>query len=227
MNWSTPVQIPQGTNRIDYHSKTVVLGSCFATHLGFKLAYFQFQALTNPFGVIFHPGPLEKLVQRALQKRPFVTDELFENQSLWRSFQVHSTLGRPNLEQALDLLNNRLKQFDSELRAASHIIITLGTAFGYIHKSTGALVANCHTVGSVAFEKVLSNPHEIETQIRDLIHAIQQVNPKIQVILTVSPVRHLKDGLDYGSASGSTVRPCSVFSVLRNTIGRIARLPVL
>lgn len=195
MNWSTPVSVPKGSKLLDYESRVLLLGSCFASHLGSKLNYFQFRAQTNPFGVIFHPEPLAVLVRRALNRETFVSDELFEHQSLWRCFQTHSSLAQPNREAALNTLNNTLNDFREQLLSASHLIITLGSAYSYRYLDTNQRVANCHSVTANSFSKELSNPVEIQRNLEELIKDIREVNPEAEFILTVSPVRHLRDGL--------------------------------
>ena len=195
MNWSTPVVLSPGFPPFKYEGSTVVLGSCFATHLGHKLAYYKFRSLTNPFGVIFHPAPLATLVERSVAMDYFLEDELFQSQSLWRNFQSHSSLAQPEKQTALALLNERLVQLRDYLEKANHLILTLGSAFLYRHKSSGQGVANCHAVAATTFEKELSNPQEIEECLIKLLDTIWQINPGIRVVLTVSPVRHIRDGL--------------------------------
>ena len=195
MNWSTPVALSPGNPRINYKGCSVLLGSCFATHLGQKFGYFQFRSLTNPFGVIYHPLPLADLVERAANLDYFREEELFKNQSLWRNYQAHSSLAQPERKEALQTLNNRLVQLRDYLEKANHLILTLGSAYLYRHKGSGKPVANCHAVAATEFEKELSDPVDIETHLLNLIGKVRQINPGIQVVLTISPVRHIRDGL--------------------------------
>jgi hypothetical protein len=173
----------------------VLLGSCFATHLGHKFGYFQFPSLTNPFGVIFHPLPLAALVERAVHLEYFREEELFESQSLWRNFQAHSSLAQPEKDEALSILNQRLVALWDHLKKANHLILTLGSAFLYRHKPSGRPVANCHAVAASAFEKELTSPDEITVCLENLVENLRKINPDMHLIITVSPVRHVRDGI--------------------------------
>jgi len=195
MKWSTPVAIPPGPVPLDYGGAVLLLGSCFATHIGEKLRYFQFNALTNPFGVIFHPAPLLGLLKRAAEDRPFVPSELFERLGLWRSFEAHSSLGHPDREAAAEALNTSRVNLREQLQRATHVVLTLGTAYGYRHLASGQLVANCHTVPGSQFRKELAGLADLEAWLEKILSLLHAAAPSAQVILTVSPVRHLRDGL--------------------------------
>lgn len=171
------------------------MGSCFATHMGERLHYYQFQQITNPFGVIFHPAPMADLVHRALGGKPFEASELFENQGLWRCSAAHSTLAHPNPERALEQLNTALEDLGATLREATHLILTLGTAWGYRDREAGQVVANCHKRPAAAFEKELMAPDALAGVLMGMCIALRQANPDIRIILSVSPVRHIRDGM--------------------------------
>ncbi|MBR9855432.1 MAG: GSCFA domain-containing protein, partial [Algicola sp.] len=171
-----------------------LLGSCFVENIGAKLEYFQFQQLQNPFGILFHPLAIENLVQRAVQDIPYHPDEIFEQDGIWRCFDAHSDLRSNDADTLLDHLNQRLQETKTELENTTHVIITLGTAWVYEHRSLGKTVANCHKVSQKEFEKRLLAPEKIQSSLARLVDLVQQVNPKVNIIFTVSPVRHLKDG---------------------------------
>ncbi len=195
MKWSTPVGIPPGQPPLGYEGSVLLLGSCFAAHMGEKLRYFQFDALTNPFGVIYHPAPLLELLKRAAENRPFTPGELFERQGLWRSLEAHSSLGRPTATEAVNALNVALSGLRAQLQRATHVILTLGSAWGYRALETDRLVANCHTLPAPKFRKELSEPHQLEAWLEELIGLVRAARPGARVLLSVSPVRHLRDGL--------------------------------
>ncbi len=112
----------------------------------------------------------------------------------WHSYEVHSQMSRPDKEDLVKCLNTALKSTKEYLSRATHLTLTLGTAWGYVHRDTGNWVANCHKVPQQEFEKVLSPPEEIRSVLHSVLTAVYQVNPEISVILTVSPVRHARDG---------------------------------
>lgn len=194
MELQTQIPFDPSDNPIDYQSKVVLFGSCFVENIGAKLAYFKFQQQQNPFGILFQPLAIANLMQRAIARKKYQQDEVFEQDGVWRCFDAHSDLRSASSEELLHLLNQRLEETRTSLETSSHIIITLGTAWVYEHKASGKVVANCHKVPQKAFTKKLLTPTQIESSLQDMIALIQQMNPKAQLIFTISPVRHLKDG---------------------------------
>jgi hypothetical protein len=170
------------------------MGSCFAENMGEKFDFYKFQNTTNPFGIIFNPVSIEKILERAIHLNYFIETDLFFHNELWHCYEVHSDLSQPNKEEMLPNLNRLLTELNSKLAAATHLFITYGTSWVYQLKSNGGVVANCHKVAQDQFEKVILSVTEIENAIQNSIDLIQKINPKCQLVFTVSPVRHIKDG---------------------------------
>jgi hypothetical protein len=194
MNFTTRIPISISNNPIDYTSKIVSLGSCFAENIGAKFEYFKFQNLVNPFGIIFNPISIESLINRAVNKIEFTENDLFFHNELWHCYEVHSDLSNDNKEDFLLTLNQILKESNQQLTDATHIIITYGTSWIYKLKSSGAVVANCHKVPQIQFDKEILSVEVIGKSIQNTLDVIQKANPNCNVIFTISPVRHLKDG---------------------------------
>ena len=194
MNFTTKIPIPKSNSPIDYSSQIVAMGSCFAENMGEKFNFYKFQNTTNPFGIIFNPVSIEKILERAIHLNYFTETDLFFHNELWHCYEVHSDLSHPNKETMLSNLNRLLTEMNSKLAAATHLFITYGTSWVYQLKSTGVVVANCHKVAQDQFEKVILSVTEIENAIQNSIDLIQKINPKCQLVFTVSPVRHIKDG---------------------------------
>jgi lysophospholipase L1-like esterase len=194
MELQTQIPFHPSDNPIDYQSKVVLFGSCFVENIGTKLAYFKFQQFQNPFGILFQPLAIANLMQRAIARKKYQQDEVFEQDGVWRCFDAHSDLRSSSSEELLHLLNQRLEETRISLETSSHIIITLGTAWVYEHQASGKVVANCHKVPQKQFTKKLLSVAEIEASLQNIVSLIQNVNPKAQIIFTISPVRHLKDG---------------------------------
>ena len=194
MNFTTKVPIAKSNSPIDYSSQIVAMGSCFAENMGEKFNFYKFQNTTNPFGIIFNPVSIEKILERAIHLNYFTETDLFFHNELWNCYEVHSDLSQPNKEVMLSNLNRLLTELNSKLAAATHLFITYGTSWVYQLKSNGVVVANCHKVAQDQFEKVILSVTEIENAIQNSIDLIKKINPKCQVIFTVSPVRHIKDG---------------------------------
>lgn len=194
MNFTTKIPIAKSNSPIDYSSQIVAVGSCFAENMGEKFDFYKFQNSTNPFGIIFNPVSIEKILERAIHLNYFIEADLFFHNELWHCYEVHSDLSQPNKEEMLSNLNRLLTEMNSKLAAATHLFITYGTSWVYQLKSNGVVVANCHKVAQDQFEKVILSVTEIENAIHNSIDLIQKINPKCQLVFTVSPVRHIKDG---------------------------------
>ncbi|NNF18947.1 MAG: GSCFA domain-containing protein [Flavobacteriaceae bacterium] len=194
MELLTRVPISPSDNPIDYRSKVLILGSCFAEHMGSKLDYYQFQNLCNPFGIIYQPQAIYELLRRSLEQDYFTPEELFKLNERWHCFSVHSDLSHPDKESLLRDLNQGLDNTATYIRNASHIIITLGTSWVYRYKRTGKLVANCHKVPQREFQKELLTQAVITGYLDQLKQLLRKANSRIHLTFTVSPVRHLRDG---------------------------------
>jgi len=188
-----PLQKMTG-NQIDYQSKLLLLGSCFVENIGDTLTYYKFQSTQNPFGVLFHPKAVEKLIVSALQDKKYVEDDVFYHNEQWHCYDAHSQLSNSSKSEILQQLNTHLKVTKQQLIAASHVVITLGTAWVYTQKATDMAVANCHKVPQTNFEKGLLSVSAISESLQTIIKEIKTVNPTVTIIFTVSPIRHIKDG---------------------------------
>ena len=194
MNFTTKIPITQNANPIDYNSKIVSFGSCFAENMGDKLLYYKFQTQVNPFGIIFNPFSIEKLIERVVLQRYFTKDDIFFFNERWHCYEVHSELSDADSEVFLSKLNQILLDTQKQLQQATHIIITYGTSWVYRHIETNGIVANCHKVPQKQFSKELLSIDSIQKSIQNTVSLIATLNPKCNFIFTVSPVRHLKDG---------------------------------
>ena len=194
MNFTTVVPITKSKSPIDYQSKIISFGSCFAENMASKFDYFKFQNSCNPFGILFHPLAIENLISRSVNFELFEEKELFFNNERWHNFDVHSDLSNTDKESLLVEINDLLVATNKQISEASHIIITYGTSWVYRNKPTNKLVANCHKVPQNQFDKELLSVSTIEKSILNTVNLIEKINPNCTIIFTVSPVRHIKDG---------------------------------
>lgn len=198
MQFTTKIPIQKSNFPIDYDSKIMLLGSCFAENMGEKFEYFKFQTIVNPFGIIFNPVSLEKLIRRSIEKRKFTENDIFFHNELWHCYDVHSELSNSDKSFFLNSLNDLINSTHQQLNDSTHIIITLGTSWVYRHRQaqsdSDGVVANCHKVPQKEFTKELLSIQQIEESIESIISLVHSVNPNCKFIFTVSPVRHIKDG---------------------------------
>ena len=194
MQFTTKTPIQKSSFPIDYDSKILLLGSCFAENMGEKFEYFKFQTIVNPFGIIFNPVSLEKLIRRSVEKRKFTENDIFFHNDLWHCFEVHSELSNSDKDAFLESLNDLIRSTNKHLSDSTHIIITLGTSWVYQNIASNEIVANCHKVLQKQFTKELLSILQIEESLESIISLVHSVNPNCKFIFTVSPVRHIKDG---------------------------------
>ena len=238
MQFRTKISIPKTGNPINYNSKIVSLGSCFAENMAEKLDYFKFENTCNPFGILFHPLAIEKLIDFAVSGKQFTEEDIFFHNERWHSFDVHSDLSNSSKEELIANLNAIVPSTQQQIKEATHIIITYGTSWVYRNIATNAIVANCHKVPQKQFGKEILSVETIQNSIQNTLDLIQKVNPKATIIFTVSPVRHLKDGFVENQLSKAHLITAlhssnfqlpifQLFSKLRNHDGRTSRLSIL
>lgn len=194
MNFTTKISIEKSHNPIDYASQIISLGSCFAENMGEKLGYFKFINTVNPFGIIFNPVSIEKLLSRAINQEEFTESDIFFHNERWHCFEVHSDLSHANKEECLATLNGMLQNLYDQIVTSTHVILTYGTSWVHRFKASQLVVANCHKVPQVQFDKEILSIDTIEKSIQNTIEGIRKVNPNCLILFTVSPVRHSKDG---------------------------------
>ncbi len=194
MKLQTEIPLSPERSQIDYSSKTLLMGSCFTENMGGKLDYFKFQNLQNPFGIVFHPVAIEKLVTRAINEDFFTEADVFQHNEQWHCFEVHSKLSTSDKDAFISNLNDSLKNLKTYLEQASHIILTFGTAWVYRFIETDAIVANCHKIPQKKFLKELLSVEDVSAAIDNASTLIKTVNSNVTIVTTVSPVRHIKDG---------------------------------
>ena len=195
MNLQTHIPFSKETNNlIDYNSKIILLGSCFSENIGKKFRYLKFQSVQNPFGILFHPKAIETIIKNALCEKEYTEKDIFFLNERWQSFEAHSKLSSSSKDEIIEKLNKASASINIALKSSSHIIITLGTSWVYRLLESDEIVANCHKVSQHKFKKELLSIVEINKSLSSIISLIKKVNPDINFIFTVSPIRHLKDG---------------------------------
>lgn len=201
MNFRTNIQLQKEENQIDYASKLLLIGSCFSENISKKLAYYKFEATSNPFGILFNPKAIETLILNSLNEKEYTEKDVFLLNERWHCFDAHSDLSAADKNELLHNLNLAVKSTSKRLKEATHIIITLGTSWTYRFTETNAIVGNCHKVPQKKFVKELLSVDEITATLKNIYLQISAINPKATVIFTVSPVRHIKEGFVENSLS--------------------------
>ena len=194
MIFRTEIPIKQQQPQIDYDGNVVLLGSCFSNNIGEKLNYFKFDTLINPYGIVFNPVGIENAIAESIEGKVYIQNDLIFFNELWLSLHHHTQFSSSKVDEVLTAINNNIELLHNALKNASHVILTLGTAWVYRYLKTDSIVANCHKIPQKEFQKELLTTEQVSTSLRNSIALIKKVNKNAVVIFTVSPVRHLKDG---------------------------------
>jgi len=190
-------------NPISYDSKILSLGSCFSENIGNQLSFYKFQSVQNPFGILFHPKAIEQLIIDAINQKKYTEQDVFLINERWHCFDAHSSLSHSEKETLLTNLNDAILLTHQQLLDATHVYITLGTAWTYRHIESDTIVANCHKVPQKKFLKELLSISDIAACLEAIVTLIKSVNRNTSIVFTVSPVRHLKDGFTENQQSKS------------------------
>ncbi|MFT3737502.1 MAG: GSCFA domain-containing protein [Breznakibacter sp.] len=171
----------------------MLIGSCFAENIGQKFSEARFSPCVNPFGVLFNPFSVVDTLNSILEKRFFAPSDLIFDGQLWHSYFHHGSFSGNNMDKMLAHINHTVEVSHNELLNADHLFITLGTAWVYQEKESGHVVANCHKFPDSMFNRFRLTSNEVCGRLKSVLSDLKSVNPKINIVLTVSPVRHWKD----------------------------------
>ena len=207
MKLTTPVEIKPLSNRLSYKDSALFIGSCFADEMGRRCTERYFDARVNPFGVLFNPcsisdclGLLEGYGINA-EQCSFIPEDVIETSGGFCSFHHHGSMARPTAQEFLDNANRVLADASDFYYREGWVVVTLGTAFIYTDKESGNVVANCHKLPADRFERTMID----SDQVYDALSQYVAARPNRQWIFTVSPVRHLADGLHANTLSKATL----------------------
>lgn len=199
MSISTASLIPKNFPKIQHGDSIVQLGSCFSTNMSLWFRRAGFQVLDNPLGVVFHPIPLAKQILMALSK--VERSSFVQKEDVFLSYDASSAIYSMDSKGLDELLNQQLRTLKNSLEKARILVITLGSAHGYRLKESGSIVANCHQQPQITFDKELIRAEEMFSEWKSALSVLKELNPTIQVVFTISPVRYVRDGLLENSQS--------------------------
>jgi hypothetical protein len=205
MRWSIDFPIPTSPFPISHSSKVVSLGSCFAQTIGSKMQAAKFEVLVNPFGTLFHPLNLADLLKQAIPAAQMNPSGVVEREGVFVHYAAHSDVKGVTRAELEGNYTRQILALHHSLKEATHLVLTLGTACIYQHKEFGR-VANCHKQSAVLFEKKLSSLDELVPELEAVLKKLLQQNPNLKIILTLSPVRHTKEGISENQLSKSLLR---------------------
>lgn len=194
MKLRSEITLPEYKLNLTYQSKMLSLGSCFSDHIGQKLKTHWFAIEVNPFGVLFNPFSIANLIQRALSKDFFREEEIMQRGEIYFIYDFHSELSSTDEKELLIKANKQLEKLKIYLETSNLLMLTFGTSYYYELRDSKKIVANCHKMPQTFFKKQKGNSGEISALYSSLIKELKKRNPKLEVLFTVSPVRHSNDG---------------------------------
>jgi hypothetical protein len=229
MDLMLPVQIPDPGVRLAPGQKILSIGSCFTEHIGTALQELKFNVLQNPNGILFDPVSVCRSIQGYLQPQPFTERDVFLLHEAWHSWQHHSRFSGTDKSAVLSGLNNAQEAAHTFLKDADWLIITLGSSFSYrlVHEETkpelplaaGGGVANCHRAPASWFRKHMLSIDETVSALDNTIHQLFRFNPGLKIIFTISPVRHIRDGVVENNRSKARL-----LEAVHHLVGKFDRL---
>lgn len=196
MIFRTELEYQTNELKLDYNSKIFTIGSCFATEIAQKLIHYKFNTYHNPFGILFHPLAIENALMRIYSNQEYISSEIYKYEELYISWDHSSTFDSVNAETILNQINKNIQTAHDFLRNTDLIIITLGTSWIYKLKQFDIIVANCHKIPNSNFNKLLLTENQIKTSLKNIVEMLNDLGKdKVKILFTLSPVRHIKDGL--------------------------------
>ena len=206
MQFQLPIQIKSPEKQISYRDKILLIGSCFTEHIGNSLGELKFSTLQNPNGILFDPRSVCSSLITYVENKKYKKEDLFYLNEVWNSWEHHSRFSNVNADKCLKYINESEQQAHTFLKEADWLIITLGSSFSYrlvdltpqppLQKERGSAgVANCHRAPSQWFDKHLLSIDETISLLDNAYHRLKQFNPQLKIIFTISPVRHIRDGV--------------------------------
>lgn len=190
----TEVILPKIVNKLSYRRNALMAGSCFTENIGHYLQHHCFPMMTNPCGILYNPASIADCLSFLVSDHHFEASDLFHANGLWNNFYFHSRFSDPDQATALTGMNSSLAEASAKLRSASHLFLTFGTSWIYREKEQGLVVANCHKLPASRFSRERMTVEEMSSRWISLLNQLFENNPGISIVLTISPIRHLKDG---------------------------------
>jgi hypothetical protein len=204
MDFMVNIELKKLPKPITYHDKLLLTGSCFTEHIGNALMEGKFSVLQNPNGILFDPASVCKSLVSYIENTQYRETDLFQLNDVWHSWQHHSRFSNTNPKTAIEIINASQQNAHTFLKQANWLIVTLGSSFSYrLIKQTessktaleGSGVANCHRAPGQWFIKHLLEITETVSMLEDCYRQLIRFNGNLHIIFTVSPVRHIRDGV--------------------------------
>lgn len=194
MKLRTEIPAPEYAFHIQHQTPVYFAGSCFSENIANKLSYYGFHIESNSHGIIYNPISLKNALYDVIINRKYISSDLIEFSGNWLSLSHHGKYSGADANEVLQGINTHIQLHHEFLKSSGVIFITLGTSWVYEYIDNGKIVANCHKIPGNRFKKRILQPDEIHEALMKMIDEIHQFSPSLQIVFTLSPVKHIKDG---------------------------------
>ena len=205
MNFTTPVELPANLPRLRHADRLLLLGSCFATNMGTRLADAKFSCDINPYGVLYNPLSISAALREIILGKVYGKEDLFFFRDCWHSLMHHGDFSSLSADETLEKINERIARAHERIFCSDCLLLTFGTSWVYEQKNTGRIVGNCHKLPGKEFILRRLTVDEIVSDYTSLLSGLLARNSGLKVILTVSPIRHARDGMHANQLSKATL----------------------
>jgi hypothetical protein len=217
MELRTTFSIEPSKDKITYDDRVMFIGSCFASSIGSQMEMGHMPVMINPAGAVFNPVSVCNTLDTITKGKEFFLDDLHFYDGTWLSFYHYTDFSSADPSIVLEKINRRSKEAFAFLKCGRFLFVTLGTARVYKLKKSNLIVSNCHKIPSEQFESIMLTVEEIVTLWTEQLDKLQVLFPQLQVVFTISPVRHWKDGA-HGNQVSKSVLFVAVEELLKNKV---------
>ena len=204
MEFRTSIKVNKIEEPIKHSDELMLIGSCFSDNVGARFADAMMNVMVNPLGTVYNPLSIASAVSRIVECHKVQAEELFEANGVWNSFDFHSRFSQADAAITLGGMNAAIEAAHEHLKHCKWLFVTLGTAI--IYSRGEVVVANCHKLPAAQFRRRMLGVSEVEDALKGIISQLKTFNSELKVVFTVSPIRHIADGLEQNSLSKSTLR---------------------
>lgn len=206
MNFTTPVLLNiEQFPKFSYDTSMMTLGSCFSSNIGDKLVSSKFNCVVNPYGVLYNPASIASVLNKLLNAELHDERDIFMHDELWNSWMHHGSFSTPSKEDLLTNINDVLQATRKQMKTLNALFLTFGTSWVYQLKEENRVVANCHKVPERNFNRYKLSVQEILLIYQELIDRLILQNKELKIIFSISPIRHIRDGLVENQLSKATL----------------------
>lgn len=203
MDLMVNIDIKKLADPLGYKHNILLVGSCFTEHIGNALQELKYPVFQNPNGILFGPDSVCKSLLSYIQNKQYTKEDLFQLNEVWNSWQHHSSFSNISADDAVKSINQSQQKAHAFLKEANWLVITLGSSFSYritgyaeaASETTGNGVANCHRAPANWFSKEMLETDDIKVMLENCLKQLKAFNPGLKFLFTISPVRHIRDGV--------------------------------